>query len=85
MATASEIQDAMKAVFALPRPDVMLVDKRAVLAIVAVNAFAKAGMEYDMAHGFWTPPFWDRRARKKTMNKAAKAARRQWLASEKHS
>jgi hypothetical protein len=39
-------------------------------------------MEYDLKHGFWTRPFWNRRARKRAMNKADKAARKVWLETE---
>lgn len=58
--------------------DYFVVGPRVAMALSAEIAAVDAGREYDLSHGFWSRPLFDRRARKKAVNKARKAARAAW-------
>ena len=63
-----------------PEPEFFLADRRVVIALVGEAAANAARKQYDLDHGLWTPPLWNRRAHKRAANKASRAARREWIA-----
>lgn len=42
-------------------------------------AWVRAATAYDLEHGLYTPPFWDRRERKKLCKRAMKQARLEFI------
>lgn len=70
----AEMQAVMRAMASLPETDLMFVSPRAALAIEGERAAWAAVDRYEA-----DAVNWDRRRLKKAMNKARRAARREWV------